>query len=111
MENNFYGHFPMMFLCPVLGVMGVLLICKAFGRFPFASYIGRYSIVILCIHYPLIVMVRMAHRVVYGHQIPGFVLFLATVFLSAALIRIVIRYLPWFVAQKDLIKVKSWDIK
>ena len=49
--NVFYGNILLAVLISVTSVGAVLFLCKAVGRLPLISYIGRYSIVFLCWHH------------------------------------------------------------
>ena len=94
------------YLLAFTSVMSILLLCKAINHLPFITYIGRYSIIILCVHHliyrPLIVLSR---SFLPDNNIGKFIIALTTLLLSAACIPFFKRYLPWFCAQKDLIKV------
>ena len=85
--------------------MMVLLVAKMIGHLPFISYWGRYSIIILCTHNLLIIMLNW----LLGRYISGglllFVVFVVTMFLCHLLLPLVKRYLPHVTAQKDVIKV------
>ncbi len=92
------------YVISIVSVMSILYFCKYVKRIPLVSYIGRYSIVLLCVHHliyrPLNVVLTKV-----GITPPGLFIYVAmvTLVLSALCIPIFVRYLPWFVAQKDLI--------
>ena len=92
------------YLLSFTSVMSVLFLCKFLKRIPFITYVGRYSIIILCVHHliyrPLIVFCRM---ILPESEFVSFLIALATLLLSAACIPFFKRYLPCFCAQKDLI--------
>lgn len=52
-DNTFYGNIAMSYVISILLVLSILLFCKSFKRMPYVSYIGRYSIIILLIHVPI----------------------------------------------------------
>lgn len=93
------------YLIAVSSVMSILFLCKAVRWLPVVSYLGRYSIVLLCVHHliyrPLIVIFTKL-----GINPPNLLICViaGTLILSALCIPICKRWLPWFVAQKDLIK-------
>ncbi len=93
----------------VMSVLAILFLCKMIGRVPIISYAGRYSIVILCVHHfinrPALVVLRRLLGV-DSDMLPWCV-FGVTIVLSIALIPICVRFIPWFVAQKDLIKERK----
>lgn len=94
------------YLLSFTSVMSVLFLCKAIKTLPYITYVGRYSIIMLCVHHfiyrPLVVIIRP-----YNLGYSDFMIALLTVLLSALCIPLFKKYLPWFVAQKDLIKVKG----
>lgn len=94
------------YLLSFTSVMSALFLCKIIKNVPFITYVGRYSIIILCVHHliyrPLIVFFRM---ILPESEFVSFLIALATLLLSAACIPFFKRYLPWFCAQKDLISV------
>lgn len=92
------------YLCGISGTIMVLLIAKFIKRLPLVSFWGRYSIIILCIHFPIATVISgLLSRVLSGTP-----LLLATLFLTLCLCHFLIpvlkKYLPYFTAQKDLIK-------
>jgi len=92
------------YLLSFTSVLSVLFICKAIKHVPFITYMGRYSIIMLCVHHmiyrPLMVVMRPLHL----GELSDFAVAVTTVLISALCIPIFRKYLPWFVAQKDLIK-------
>lgn len=104
--NAVHGNWVAIIVSAISGVLAVLLICKTIGRLPFVSYLGRYSIITLCTHH----LVYRPVKVVLTHfNISGGVLLtvltILTILICWALIPLCIRCIPYFTAQKDLIKV------
>ena len=94
------------YLCGIAGTMLVLIVSKALKRLPAVSYWGRYSIMILCVHYPvLIVMSRVLSRYVSGTVLFAAV-FIMTMLICHLLIPLMRRFLPHVTAQKDVIRVQ-----
>lgn len=93
------------YLCGIAGTMLVLIVSKVLKRLPAVSYWGRYSIMILCVHYPvLIVLSKLLGRYISG--LPLFIaVFVITMFLCHLFIPLMLRFLPHVTAQKDVIKV------
>lgn len=92
----------------VASVISILFLCKCVNRLPFFSYIGRYSIILLCVHHmiyrPIKVLIQTTDiEIIDNKYMIGFI----TLLLSTLCIPICIKYIPWFVAQKDLIKKKQ----
>lgn len=107
-NNEFsYEALPVVYLCGIAGTMTVLIVSKMMGHLPVISYWGRYSIIILCTHYP----VAMICERVFGRYLSGGLLvaavFVLTMLICWLLIPLMKRYLPYVTAQKDLIKVSG----
>ena len=105
LPNYFY-----LYLVPTVSILALFWCCKCLPYVPVINYIGRYSIVVLCTHYPLI---RPIHRAIKTLMLKAGVemnlLYSAiTVVLVIAielvLIKLLTRYLPHFTAQKELFK-------
>ena len=106
--NNVVGNVFVIYLLAVCSVMTVLLLCKIVKRVPFVSYCGRYSIILLCTHhlfYRPIKLVLMKLSFVPTEYVVWItaVLTLLCCYIS---IPLCIKYIPYFTAQKDLIKIK-----
>lgn len=90
----------------IASVMSILFLCKRIKRLPILSYIGRYSIILLCVHHmiyrPVTVILRITN-IDWLNNI--YVIAGITLLLSTLCIPLCIRFIPHFVAQKDLIKI------
>ncbi len=102
------------YVSAILSVLAVLFLCKAVKRLPFVSYVGRYSIVLLCVHFMIIYLVAGIFHFLAALQSMGItefhshlVLALVILVLSALMIPGCRKLLPWFVAQKDLIRLPA----
>ena len=93
------------YLCGIAGTLMVLTLSKLVKRLPLVSYWGRYSIMILCTHYP----VKMLLTYAMGRWLTGTALtaavFLVTLAICHMLIPVMRRLLPHVTAQRDLIPV------
>lgn len=99
------------YLGGLAGTMMVLFLAKSIGRFPLLSYWGRYSLVILCTHFPIAqaisyYMYSLGLEDSLGHTLCIILCFAVVMLLCTALIPLGIRFVPWFTAQKDLIKIQ-----
>lgn len=91
----------------VSSVMSILFLCKIIKRIPLISYMGRYSIILLCTHHLIYRPIKvLLAEFMDGHLLPILVA-LITLLISTALIPFCIKYIPWFTAQKDLIKLSE----
>ena len=93
------------YLAGICGTMMVLLVAKMLGRLPLVSFWGRYSIIILCIHSLLIIVLNWLLGRYLSGSVLLFAVFVLTMFLCHLLLPLVKRYLPHVTAQKDVIKV------
>lgn len=87
-----------------IGAVGILLFAKYFKHIPVVSYIGRYSIIMLGVHGPMIGLFKgIFSSITPNLYISDGLSFIAIIFSAIIAIALFTRYLPWFVAQKDLI--------
>lgn len=100
------GNIFAVILLPLTSVMGLLMLCKAVGHLPFVSYFGRYSIIPLCTHHliyrPIQLVVTQFIALDNGGK---YIVAVVTILLCYAIIPLFVHYLPYFTAQKDIIKV------
>ena len=87
----------------ILGVIALLMISKAINKLHLVTYIGRYSIIILCTH---IFFLRLFHHVssiLCVTNIENFIISLiSTIIVCYFITPLFIRYLPYVVAQKNV---------
>lgn len=96
------------YIISITSVLSILFLCKIIKRIPLVSYMGRYSIILLCTHHLIYRPVRVIlSRIGYDGEYQSITVAIITLFLSTALIPLCIKYIPWFTAQKNLIKVPS----
>lgn len=109
--SNTYNTSPVVaFLGGVFGTLAVLFLSKMIGRLPFVSHWGRYSIIILCTHMLLmrvfyLLAVKAGVISMLGELPSAWLIFVVVMFASELTIPFCIRFIPWFTAQKDFIKV------
>ncbi len=93
------------YILAISSVTALLLICKIIKHGSIISYFGKYSLIVLGLHHlyyrPIKVLLSMSNSDVINNN---YTLAIITLALSLASIPICIRFIPWFVAQKDLIK-------
>lgn len=90
----------------ILGTLAVLQLSKMIGRLPFVSYCGRYSIMILLIHRPIVsqftaLFIRLGIPTGWGILL----VFVLTMAICSSLIPFLKKYCGYVTAQKDLLKV------
>lgn len=105
--NEYYIPVVPMYITGIVGSMMVLQMASVVGRIPGISYIGRYSIVVLVTHLPLIkyIGMMMPEDVVWR-----IALFAVVLVAEIPVIYVCIRYFPVLFAQKELTQqLKKWQ--
>ena len=91
----------------ILGTMMILIFARLLKKVQPFSYWGRYSIVILCIHFALLPHIkRVLDRTSIDHTLAFVMNLLLTMILCTICIPLLKRYIPYIIAQKDLLKYK-----
>ena len=105
--NKYDANLWVTYSCGLSGILCVLFVSKLIRRLPFVSYCGRYSIMILVTHMPIIQRVM---PVLTSFEWPLYWQLIACtiIVISAylAIIPFMRRFLPYVTAQKDVIPVK-----
>ena len=97
LTNTISDYWPIVMCGCASFVLAVLLLCKIVKRIPVISYLGRYSIVVLCIHSEVFSSLR--NLGVHSTT----VITILVLLICWGCIPLFVKYLPWFTAQKDLI--------
>lgn len=106
LRNAFSMPGAFVYIGGIAGTLGVLFLSKMIGRLPLVSYWGRYSIMILVTHQPMIKLHIKISSLLGLSGVAALMCSLTTMMLSYMLIiPLMKRYLPYVTAQKDLIKV------
>ena len=105
-DNVFHGNIAMSYIISGLLVLSTLFICKGVKYLPYISYIGRYSIVILLIHVPIMELIYYIQRAFIGYE-ANWLRFILTLLVTSSLIPLMIRFFPYVTAQKDLISLEK----
>lgn len=87
-----------MYVVTTLGSVSMMYLCKSFVHLPILSWIGKYSLLLLCLHHmvyrPVMVLFPGRSIIVAG----------GTVAICCVLIPPMVRFLPWFTGHANLIK-------
>ncbi len=108
-HNEYHVPFWALYGGALVGIYGILTLSKLLRHVPVISYLGRYSIVVLVTHYPIIYLFPRKWSVMLYHGFGGWCAFeelLLLVCVEVPVIALCTHYLPWIFAQKDLIKIK-----
>lgn len=105
--NSYAGHIWQFYLAGFSGILMIMLLCKRIKRVPFISYIGKYSVIALGIHAPILHFgFRILPRFIGQEWLMDVILLLITLLIAAITTPIFLKLFPRFVAQKDFIRIK-----
>lgn len=108
--NTYNAPLFLIYLSGLLGTLGVLLLSRGIRWLSVISYIGRYSIIVLCTHMAVVKAVIAALCLLPigwddADIVPSLIVLALTIVGCMFCCWFLSKYLPWFTAQKDLIKV------
>lgn len=89
-----------MLLANASGIYVIFYISYLLKKVTYVSYMGRYSLVVLCTHYIIYIILTACFNMTNVYVNLAIILVI-----SPILIYVLTRYLPHFTAQKELIKV------
>ena len=105
--NNYPGNIFQVYIAAFAGIFMIMLICKKIKRISIVSYLGRYSIITLSIHGPIIHFARpVVSHYIHNDWAEASALLLLTLTICILFTPILLKIIPQLVAQKDLLKVK-----
>ena len=88
------------------GTLLILLISKKLGHIPFISYLGRYSIMILCTHRFIYLLIEGGLGYIgLSSNTNNILTFVFTMLSYCFVIPFMKKYMPYVTAQKDVIKI------
>ena len=106
-HNDYEVKILSLYLGGISGSYCILLFSKFFRHIPILSYIGRYSIVVLLTHQPILFFIRNTFYQLGVSQAGifiNFLIFIMILLLSVPIIWFCVKYLPYCFAQKDIWK-------
>ncbi len=112
-EGIFYVHNEydvsiwVLYLTGFIGIYAVLSISRLLKHLPIVSYLGRYSIIVLITHYPIVYLFPKQWSRILFWGFGGWCAleeFLLLICIEVPIIALCKHYLPWIFAQKDVIK-------
>ena len=108
-SNTYSSPLPLLYISGFSGTLAILLLSSVVKWLPVISYIGRYSIIVLCTHMVIVTLLVAALHFfpeIQQRDLAHSLIFLGlTIAYSVGCCWLLSRYLPWFTAQKDLIKL------
>ena len=104
--QNVYSNYYLVYPCGIIGIFMVFVVSKRLSSLPFVSYIGRYSIIVLCTHMVVMKVLRHLMRLtIIDESYTMWMNLILTILSMLIIIPLCRRYIPYFTAQKDLIPV------
>ena len=106
--NTYSTPLSLIYLAGLLGTLGILLLSRVIRWLPVISYIGRYSIIVLCTHMAVVKVVINLLPICWGEWFQAtdiaqsLIVLLLTIMGCVFCCWILSKYLPWFTAQRDL---------
>ena len=101
-----------------MGTLGVLLLSRVVKWLPVISYIGRYSIIVLCTHMGVLELITATLNLLpdskgnsfwqtlwANNAVQSWIVLALTIGGCMFFCWLLSRYLPWFTAQKDLVRL------
>ena len=103
--DNMWVQLPCFWISGTAGIFFVLFLSRLLNHLPLITYYGHYSIIILVSH---LIVIQCLTRLLLPAGMPdglpsNLLVFTLTLLLSLLLIPLMKKYIPWFVAQKDLL--------
>ena len=118
--NTYSSPLLLVYLAGLLGTLGILLLSRVIKWLPIISYIGRYSIIVLCTHMAVMKVVLALLSLLpkdsgascwstlwQNNAVQSWTVLALTITGCVFCCWLLHNYLPWFTAQKDLIKIGS----
>ena len=107
-SENRYENPNTVYFFSIIGTLFILLLSKKMGEIRFISYVGRYSLIVLCTHLFFIrLFYHLFHNIINSVSILCLLCSMFTILLCYLIIPFFLNHFPKFVAQKDLLCVKS----
>ena len=108
--NNYPGNIIQVYTAAFAGIFMIMLLCKKIKRIPVVSYLGRYSVITLGIHGPLLHFINpVITHYIHNGWLQAVTLLLITLAICILLTPIIRKVMPQVVAQKDLLKVDLFN--
>lgn len=109
--NNYPGNIFQVYVAAFAGIFMIMLLCKKIKRIGIISYLGRYSIITLSIHAPILHFAGpIITRFIHNDWAQAIVLLVFTLTICILLTPILVKIMPQVVAQKDLLKTGSTSV-
>jgi len=92
--------------CGLTGVFSVIFLSKTINYLPYISYLGKYSIILLCTHFIIVTYLNVFLK---KYMSSDWIIICTNLMITISLYSIIIpfmrRYMPHVTAQKDVFKI------
>ncbi len=106
--NHSEGNYFQFYAAAFAGIFMIMLFCKRFKKVKVVSYLGRYSVITLGVHAPILVFARpVIEKYIHNEWAVAIVLLLVILTICLAATPVLIKVIPQFVAQKDFLSPHS----
>ncbi len=108
--NHYSGNIFQLYVAAFAGIFSIMLLCKKIRHIPIVSYLGRYSIITLSIHGPILHFAhQIAVRYLHNEWLQAFGLLGLVLVISLISTPVFLKLIPQVVAQKNLIRITNCD--
>lgn len=105
--NSYSGNIFQFYFAAFAGIFMIMLCCKRIKQIPVVSYLGRYSVITLGIHGPILHFGgQLLGKYIHNEWALAFTLLFMTLAICIAATPFFLKVMPQVVAQKDFIKVR-----
>lgn len=106
--NGFPGNIFQTYIAGFAGILFIMIVGKRLHHLPLVSYIGRYSIITLCIHGPILhFLFPLVQHFVHQQVLSSLIVFVLIMTICALLTPVLLKLFPKLVAQKDFIDISK----
>lgn len=109
MRTNNYSSSNILqfYVAAFAGIFVIMLLCKKIKRIPIVTYLGRYSVITLGVHAPILHFGGpFVSRYIHNEWASAVTLLLLTLGLCLVVTPLLLRIIPQLVAQKELIRIR-----
>lgn len=106
-NNTVHGHPILIYINSALMVVGILMLCMIINWLPIISYIGRYSIIPLCVHIPILRVLYAFPEINIEPHVRIVVTLLLLLLFCWIAIPICKKHLGYFTAQRQIFTLPS----
>ena len=105
--NSYTGNIAQFYIAALAGIFMIMLFCKRIKHISVISYLGRYSVITLGIHGPILHFGgQFVSRYIHNEWVLSFTLLFVTLAICIVLTPFFLKVMPQVVAQKDLITIR-----